>query len=109
MSDTIYELIHNDIKEASFTINDIMHYFGFTIKDISEKFNIPYRTVQNWAGGVSSPPPYVISMIWLIICDDDIIDYSKRENERLNNILDRASDLLHDGRYIEAISLIDNA
>ena len=109
MSDTIYELIHNDIKETSFTINDIMRHFGFAIKDISEKFNIPYRTVQNWAGGVSAPPPYIIRMIWAIICDEDTIEYAKREYERLNDVLYRASDLLHDGRYKEAISLIDNA
>ena len=108
MSDTIYELIQN-AKEASFTINDIMDHFGLSIKEVSEKFEIPYRTVQNWAGGVSTPPPYVISMIWLIICDEDIIEYSKRENKRLNDILDRASDLLHDDRYKEATSLIDNA
>lgn len=109
MSDTIYEVIHNDIKEASFTINDIMHYFGFTIKDISERFNIPYRTVQNWAGGVSTPPPYIIRMIWWIICDEDTIEYANREYKQLNDVLDRARDLLHDERYKEAISLIDNA
>ena len=90
-------------------INVIMSAYHLTIKDISTTFNIPYRTVQNWAGGVSSPPPYILRMITIIIRYSKTIEFINVQNEHLFDLLDRASDLLHDERYKEAISLIDNA
>lgn len=100
------------IKELEKTvcpnINHIMKCYHLTIKDISERFEIPYRTVQNWVGGVSTPPPYVIKLIWYNIINEDIIEENKIRERNYYNVLDRASDLLHDERYKEAMSLIDN-
>ena len=91
------------------TINYIMKAFNVTQKDICEKFDIPYRTIQNWSGGVSAPPQYVLNLILESYYNEDRIETITRDIERQNDILDRASDLLHDSRYREAMSLIDNA
>ncbi len=34
-----------------------------TQADISRRYEIPLRTVQNWATGVNRCPPYVLSML----------------------------------------------
>lgn len=36
---------------------------GMNIKQFSEYFNIPYRTVQNWDLGLRQCPDYVIELI----------------------------------------------
>lgn len=98
--------------EKPFTPNNIkiiMNTYNLSIKDISERFEIPYRTVQNWVSGVSNPPAYVIKLIWNNIINESIIEENKIRERNYYNILDRASDLLHDSRIKEAISLIDNA
>lgn len=101
----------NELKKAFYphSIKDIMEYYNLSIKDISVRFDIPYRTVQNWAGGVSSPPSYVIKLIWRDIVNDNLIEDYKTASKNHYKLLDRASDLLHDERYKEAMSLIDNA
>jgi hypothetical protein len=103
-------MFFNEIKTAFYphTINDLMTYYNLTIKDISDTFQIPYRTVQNWAGGVTNPPPYIIRMIWVILVNEELIEDYKKEVNHYYDGLGRASDLLHDQRFTEAISLIDN-
>ena len=36
---------------------------GLTMRKMSELLEIPYRTVQNWENGVSTPPPYVERLV----------------------------------------------
>ena len=36
---------------------------NLTIKGISDRFEIPYRTVQNWANGQRECPVYIIKMM----------------------------------------------
>lgn len=36
---------------------------GMNIKQFSEYFNIPYRTVQNWDLGLRQCPEYVLELI----------------------------------------------
>ena len=43
--------------------NQLREKYGLTIKYISDRFNIPYRTVQNWAGGQRECPSYIIGMM----------------------------------------------
>lgn len=86
---------------SSQTIKSIMSQYKKTMTDISRDFHIPYRTVQNWCGGVSRPPIYVLHMISEIYYQYENIDniYSK---------LEHAQDLIHDNRVSEAIEIIDN-
>ncbi len=95
--------------QYNITISEIMDQFNMSIKDISNVFKIPYRTVQNWVGGVATPPPYVPNMMFDILIIDNMLECNNKELEYYDGVLDRASDLLHDERIEEAISLIDNA
>lgn len=36
---------------------------GLTMKKMSDLLEIPYRTVQNWENGVSTPPTYVERLV----------------------------------------------
>lgn len=44
-------------------IKDIKNKYRMSLKEISERFGIPYRTVQNWNAGVRECPEYVIRMM----------------------------------------------
>ena len=45
------------------TMAAIMWTANMTIKQISDRFNIPYRTVQNWSNGTRVAPQYVLDMM----------------------------------------------
>lgn len=45
-----------DLKTARLKAN-------ITQKTMSELFDIPLRTIENWEGGVSTPPKYVQGLI----------------------------------------------
>ena len=36
---------------------------GLSIKKVSARFGIPYRTAQNWNAGVNKCPDYVLCMM----------------------------------------------
>lgn len=52
------------------TIHYIMTTYNLTRKDISNRFDIPYRTVQNWSLGIRNCPDYVINMIIKLLDND---------------------------------------
>lgn len=87
---------------------EFIEYHNLTMKEVSDEFHIPYRTVQNWAGGVSSPPKYVIDMMYRIYAGMSELIVTNELLKKYDEGLDRASDLLHDQRILEATSLIDN-
>lgn len=37
--------------------------YNFKLVDISNEFEIPYRTLQNWISGINTPPDYVLKML----------------------------------------------
>jgi DNA-binding transcriptional regulator YiaG len=45
------------------TVNEICEKYGYTQTQLSRRFGIPWRTVQNWYSGVRQPPDYVLNMI----------------------------------------------
>lgn len=45
------------------TIKGIMSQYGYNIKRLSDRFEIPYRTVQNWASGQRECPEYIVKMM----------------------------------------------
>lgn len=53
------------------TINDIRQQYGLTMKALSDKLHIPYRTVQSWCGGERACPPYVVELIAFRLAHDD--------------------------------------
>lgn len=52
------------------TFSDLMLKYGLSIKQISEDFHIPYRTVQNWKSGERQCPDYVMELIEYKICNE---------------------------------------
>lgn len=86
---------------SSEAIKETMTRYHKSMKDISKDLHIPYRTIQNWCGGVSKPPLYVLRLI-------DEYYYTDFKINEVNDDLEKVSDLLHDGRIAEAIEIIDN-
>lgn len=44
-------------------INEILERTTWTMRQLSDYFGIPYRTVQNWKAGVNECPDYVIELM----------------------------------------------
>ena len=49
------------------TIKDICTEYNITQTELSNRFGIPWRTVQDWYAGRRTPPDYVVNMIIEII------------------------------------------
>lgn len=45
------------------TLNELIKGSGMNLKEFSEYFNIPYRTVQDWNAGRRTPPEYLLELI----------------------------------------------
>lgn len=45
------------------TIKEICAEYGLSQIGLARKFDIPYRTVQDWCRGLRVPPEYVVKMI----------------------------------------------
>lgn len=43
--------------------NEILEKSGLNQSDFSRKFNIPLRTIQNWAGNRATSPNYVLELL----------------------------------------------
>lgn len=109
------ETIHNTLKSfeealtsSSAALDYLFNEYDFTIKEFSDRFEIPYRTVQNWRNHISEPPLYVIKSIWLNILLLENYTTTLRDINRIYANLEKAQDLLHDKRFSEAIEIIDN-
>lgn len=53
-------------------INLIRSTWGCTQAELSNRFNIPARTIQDWDAGRRTPPPYVPLMMLEILTHGDI-------------------------------------
>ena len=54
---------------------------GLTQKRLSEKYNIPLRTIEEWEAGRRTPPSYVQDLL----VDKIMSDYKNENREVLNN------------------------
>lgn len=52
-------------------IKMVMAQYGYNQKRLSERFSIPYRTIQNWVGGQRECPDYIIRMMDEILSKDE--------------------------------------
>lgn len=108
-----FNTIQKAIRQT--TLEAIMAMYDLTLKDISDELNIPYRSLQNWKYGASACPVYVIELIsmyysnkYLVLSLKEQIKSYENELIEMDLRLDKASDLLHDKRFSEAIEIIDN-
>lgn len=56
------EFLRNLWEVAHMTVKDILNKTGLSQRRFSERFFIPYRTVQNWCLNKRTPPAYLILM-----------------------------------------------
>jgi len=52
------------------TVKEFIKSTGLTQKQLSERFGIPRRTIEDWSRGVSKCPDYVVSMMKEILEKD---------------------------------------
>ena len=45
------------------SIKELRLAAGWTIREFSEYFGVPYRTVQNWEGDVNKCPGYLVELM----------------------------------------------
>lgn len=89
-------------------IKEIMEVYKITLPELSNKFNIPLRTIQNWVYGTNTPPAYIPRMIEHILRLENELDATNKFISQIDKDIELASDLLHDKRFSEAIEIIDN-
>lgn len=53
------------------TFAELRKNFGMSIMDISKRFGVPYRTVQDWNAGRRNPPQYVLEMMEEILENEE--------------------------------------
>ena len=51
------------VLRGEVTLSDILKRHGLSMAKLSKRFNIPYRTVQDWNAGRRKCPDYVFGMI----------------------------------------------
>ena len=50
-------------KVNDMTILEMRNAFGDTQSEFAARYNIPFRTIQNWEAGVRRPPEYVAQLL----------------------------------------------
>lgn len=45
------------------TVKDLCTEYGLNQTELSRRFGIPLRTIQNWHAEVRTPPDYVVRMM----------------------------------------------
>lgn len=45
------------------TIKELLDHYKMTTADLSRRFGIPYKTIQNWKLGTRKCPAYVVNMM----------------------------------------------
>ena len=45
------------------TIREMRNSLGTTQGEFATRYNIPFRTVQNWEAGVRNPPEYIKDLL----------------------------------------------
>ena len=53
------------------TIKELCQKYGISQADLSHRFGIPYRTVQDWHSGRRKTPEYVVRMISSLLDKDE--------------------------------------
>ena len=88
------------------TVKEFIKSTGMTQKQLSERFGIPRRTIEDWSRGVSKCPEYVVKMM------QEILDRDKEEKKSMykafviiDGILENVNDI---NRGIEAQTDIVN-
>ena len=58
--------------DAAMNIRDMRKQLGDTQSEFAKRYNIPFRTVQNWETGMRKPPEYILELLKARIKEDII-------------------------------------
>lgn len=63
--ETIYEHAKRieELHSVQSEIAQICQDYGLNMTELSKRFGIPYRTIQDWHAGRRVPPEYVVRMM----------------------------------------------
>lgn len=53
---------------------DMLQQSGMNMKQFSEYFEIPYRTVQDWKAGVSKCPTYLLNLMQYKLENENVME-----------------------------------
>lgn len=67
----------------------ICEQFGYTQIGLAKRFDIPYRTVQDWHSGRRKPPAYVVNMITELLKQEQAEPAEVVIKSELDSVLDR--------------------
>ena len=67
------------------TVEEMRTALNMTKRDFSNRYNIPYRTVQDWESGNRIPPEYVVELLERAVIQD-FPDRIKAYSERLKKL-----------------------
>ncbi|MBR5618382.1 MAG: helix-turn-helix domain-containing protein [Clostridia bacterium] len=81
-------------------IRDMRKQLGDTQSEFAARYNIPFRTVQNWEAGVRTPPEYVTRLLENRIREDLV----NRKTAVLPQYDSRKADLPKRSEYVGALS-----
>lgn len=81
-------------------IREMRTQLGVTQSEFASRYNIPFRTIQNWETGLRTPPKYITDLLEKRVKDDLI----NRRTAVLPRYDPQKSDLPKRGKYIGAIS-----
>ena len=56
--------------DATINIREMRKQLGDTQSEFAERYNIPFRTVQNWETGMRKPPEYILELLRKRIKED---------------------------------------
>ena len=87
-------------------INDLIELWGGRyLKEFSDKYEIPYRTLQDWTSGRRNPPDYVLKLLERAIIQDnqeeeEIMTQRERfDSEEQYDIARESFDKAYEDRY----------
>lgn len=52
------------------TITEIRQLTGLSMTAFAKRYGIPYRTLQNWEGGLREPPAYLLTLLEQVVKAD---------------------------------------
>lgn len=67
--------------------NELKKESGMTLTELSNYFEVPYRTIQNWAAGVSQCPTYLMKLFVYKMKQDGILTSDDSEISKKDNVV----------------------
>ena len=91
--------MYNRAEVVIINIRELRTKLGDTQSEFSARYNIPFRTVQNWEAGIRTPPGYVLDLLEERIREDLV----NRRTPALPEYDPKKKDLPARGSYISCL------